>query len=115
RPVEVLARRVLGALCEVRERGNDLPDAVHRRLGRVEALALDDEVLVGADAFDVASEEVEIVDEDLEWVVDLVREPDGDLGERHRAVVPADLAEVLREADRADGPAAVAADDGAGD
>ena len=54
RAVQVLARRVLGALRQVGERRHDLLDAVDRGLRRVEPLALDDEVLVGADALDVA-------------------------------------------------------------
>ena len=54
-----------------------------------------------ADACDVLLEQVQVVDDDLERVVDLVRQADRDLAERGQPVVPADLAQVLGEADRA--------------
>ena len=70
---------------QVVQLGHDVLDAADRAVGRVEALALDDEVLVRADARDVLLDEVQVVDDDLERVVDLVRDADGDLAERRPA------------------------------
>ena len=109
---QVLARRVLGALRQVVQLVDDVLDARDGAVGRIEALALDDEILVRADARDVLLDQVEIVDDHLERVVDLVRHPDGDLAERGEAVVTADRAEVLGESDRPQLLAGIGLDDG---
>jgi hypothetical protein len=82
---------------------------------RIEALALDHEVVVGGDLGDVRFEEVQVVDDHLEGVVDLVRDADRHLAEGGELVLAADLAQVLGEADRAELAAGRIADDRARD
>src|SRR5881397_577206 len=115
RPREVLPRRVLGALGELGELAHDPLDAPERGMDGVETLALDDEVRVRGHLGDVPLEQVQVVDDDLEGVVDLVREADRDLAEERQLVVAADLTQVLGEADRAGLRSLVVADDAARD
>ena len=63
----------------------------------------------------VALEQLDVVDEHLEGVVDLVREPDREFAERQQSVVLTQHANVLEEADAAEFAAAVVVDDGARD
>ena len=74
--------------------------AISRRIAS-SALDLDRALALAGERADVALEQLGLVQDHRERVVDLVREADRDLAERRELVLVQDLAQVLREADRA--------------
>src|SRR5262249_512898 len=109
---EVFARPVFRVARCLLDATDGIADLVELSLNGFEPLAFDYELLVGALLGEELGDQLHLVGYRLEWVVDLVRDRHRDLTERRQALPLANLAQVLREADRPDLRARAVLDDG---
>jgi hypothetical protein len=98
---DVFHRLVVLRLHHLAQPLEDLRDAADLAAHGVEALCFDGAVAVAGEGFDLALEQVHLVEDHGERVVDLVGEADGHLAQRRELVLAQDAAQVLGEADRA--------------